>query len=99
MTQKKRIKKINSCIHLDDLLRAEKKVISRHIDEHKHFQHMENENEAVMDFIEKYDWIMRELYCGYGCKDRYDCKLAKDYVNGDNNRKKERKDKLFKGYL
>jgi hypothetical protein len=51
-----------SCNHLKELLYAESHVITRHLSEHKWFQHIKNDDEAITDFIEKYGWLMREFF-------------------------------------
>ena len=78
-----------NCTHLDDLLRAEIPLIKRHIMEHKWYQHIQDDNKAMADFIDKYGWILREFYCGYVCKDRQDCELAKQYLPNGNGGKNE----------
>jgi len=72
--------KFSSCKRLNDLLKAERKVISDHIAEHKWFQHITDENDGIIDFIEKYGWLMREMYCGYACVDREGCKIAEKFL-------------------
>lgn len=68
------------CKQLKKLLTAETKVIKEHLAEHKWFQHIPDENSGVIDFVEKYGWIMREMYCGYACPDRFECRIARDFV-------------------
>ena len=61
------------CHKLTDLLQAETEVIKRHLQHHKWYQHITDENQGVIDFGEKYGWIMREMYCGYACPERSTC--------------------------
>jgi hypothetical protein len=61
------------CKRIRELMSAQISIINRHIDDHKWFTHIENANEGMMDFIERYGWLMREMYCGYACPDRIDC--------------------------
>lgn len=72
---------INSCTHLEDILKAEVPLIKRHIERHKWFKHIGNENDAMIDFIEMYGFIMREFYCTYVCDERKSCNLSKQYLN------------------
>ena len=77
------------CDHLDDVLEAETELIQRHIDEHEWYMgqklHREvTENEAIVDFVDKYAWIMREFYCGYVCPERTDCEPAQKYLPDQN---------------
>jgi hypothetical protein len=73
----------DGCSKLEDLLKAETNVIKKHIDKHKYFQHIPNYDDGVIDFISKYGFIMKELYCGYACINRSNCNLAKEYVPKD----------------
>lgn len=68
------------CDHLKEFLDAEIKVIKKHIANHKWFNHINDENEGVMDFIKKYGWLMREMYCNFVCPKRGGCKI-KDIPN------------------
>ncbi len=69
----------SGCKHLEDLIKAEIPIIKRHIEKHKWYRMMADENEAVGDFIEKYGFIMREMWCKYICKDREECDTGKKY--------------------
>ncbi len=75
------------CEHLSELLKTESDVIKRHLDEHKWFNHIEDDNEAVADFINKFGWLMRELYCEQICPSRYKCDTIKEklYFNKETN--------------
>ena len=64
------------CAHLADFLRCEVDIIERHLARHKWYNKIPNEAEGIADFIQKYGWLMRELYCGYTCPDRASCNLA-----------------------
>lgn len=67
------------CQHLRDILDAQLDIIERHIDRHKWFQQIENREEAISDFIEKYGFIMREFFCSRICEDRFDCRFAQEF--------------------
>ena len=69
-----------NCKNLGDLLRAETPIIKRHFSKHKWFQHIREDEEAKIDFVEKYGFIMREMYCGYICDKRQDCSIAQEYL-------------------
>ena len=71
--------KIERCMHLDELMNEERKIISRHISKHKWYHHIEKIDEAVTDFINKYGWVMRESICDL-CKDSRDCKAYSSYL-------------------
>lgn len=68
------------CEHLRELLDAETEVIKKHLANHKWFNHINDENEGIIDFVQKYGWIMREMYCHYACPDKDRC-LIKDIAN------------------
>lgn len=69
----------NECRHLKEILEAQIDIIERHVDDHKWFLQIEDRNEAVRDFIEKYGFIMREFYCSRICEERFICKIAIRY--------------------
>ena len=83
--------KFNSCRQLKKLLKAEKKVIKDHLDEHKWFNHIPDENVGMIDFIVKYGWIMREMYCGFACPDRSDCVIAQQFLSKEKENENEQK--------
>jgi len=60
------------CIHLKDLLKEEAEVITRHLEEFMTNFNLEDDSEAKNEFIMKYGWIMREMYCDL-CPDKKDC--------------------------
>jgi hypothetical protein len=55
------------CARVGDITKAEIQVIKKHLDRHKWFHHFTDENDAVADFVWKYAWIMREVFCGKLC--------------------------------
>ncbi|MBN1426276.1 hypothetical protein JXA88_17130 [Candidatus Fermentibacteria bacterium] len=61
------------CKHLRELLESQREIILRHVDRHKWFRHIENREEAILDFVEKFGWIMREFHCTMICTDRSEC--------------------------
>ncbi len=66
----------NHCQHLQDILSIEKEIIQQHINNHKWYHGFENENDAIIDFIHRYAWIMREVFCGAMCPHRNNCRLS-----------------------
>ena len=69
----------NECSRLKEILDAQIDIIERHVDDHKWFLQIEDRNEAIRDFIEKYGFIMREFYCSRVCEERFACKIASQY--------------------
>lgn len=70
---------VKECTRIKDILDAQRDIIERHVDQHKWFQHIQDREEAIRDFIEKYGFIMREFYCSRICQERFNCELAQRY--------------------
>jgi hypothetical protein len=70
------------CVHLKELLDVQATIIRRNIKDHKWFQRIADEQEAKDDFVKKFGGIMREVYCGHACVDRFDCEPAQQYLPG-----------------
>ena len=66
----------DQCQCLSDFMRAQREIISRHLDEHKYLRHIIDREEAVGTFVEDYGWLIRELYCTKICSKRDGCKIA-----------------------
>jgi len=71
------------CRHIQRLLAAQRKVILEHLAEHKWYQHIADENLGVLDFIAKYGFVMREMYCGFACPERHSCEWTKSFMQKD----------------
>lgn len=80
--------KCEKCEHLKEFMKCQMEVIQRHIDEHKWLNQIPDPNIAVSDFIKRYGWIMREMYCMYSCPDKDNCDLPK--VTLETNKKKKK---------
>lgn len=70
----------NRCEKLDKLLECQREVITRHIDEHKWFAQEPDREKGIADFIKRYAWLMREMFCAYSCELRNECELAKKMI-------------------
>ncbi len=64
------------CTRIKDILDVERKVILSHLDKHKWFNHIADPNEAISDFVWKYAWLMREVFCGALCDGKDTCEAA-----------------------
>ena len=64
---------------IKEVLDAQIELIEPHVDDHKWFMQINDRDEAVRDFIEKYGFIMREFYCSRICEERFSCLLAEKY--------------------
>jgi hypothetical protein len=71
------------CKHLNDLLKTEIPIFKRHLQRHKWFRHIQDDNEALISFINEYGFICREMFCGYICPSKDECKLAEKYRTYD----------------
>jgi len=67
------------CERLGDLLNEERKVIERHLDKHKWYQGIEDRERAVTDFIKRYGWLMREVFCDK-CDENATCVPYHEYL-------------------
>ncbi|OGY42773.1 MAG: hypothetical protein A2Y67_02540 [Candidatus Buchananbacteria bacterium RBG_13_39_9] len=74
---------IDHCVHLRDLLAAQRTILEKHLSEHKWFRHIPDEEEGKEDFIREFGWVMREFYCGFACPDRFECEIAQEYLPKD----------------
>ena len=83
----------DGCAHLEDILKTELKIIKRHLKEHKWYQHIENDNDGMIDFIDKYAFIMRDYYCEYICPDKDTCEISPQYKENENSKTNKEKDK------
>ena len=63
-------------------LRNAVKIIKKHLNRHKWFQHIDDENLAIIDFARKYGFILKEFYCMYVCNRKGECKHSKDLIDG-----------------
>jgi hypothetical protein len=59
-------------------MKTQLEVIRKHLDEHMYLQQIPNQDDAIVSFIEKYGWLMRELYCTKVCELRCNCEIASE---------------------
>ncbi|MEM4271785.1 MAG: hypothetical protein QXD13_01715 [Candidatus Pacearchaeota archaeon] len=59
-----------ACTQLEmiDLLKKQKELIMRHVSNHQKFRGIPDSEDAKIDFIRNFRWIMREMYCGNICQ-------------------------------
>ena len=74
---------IDRCENLDNLLKEQELVIKRHIKKHKYYTHKENMEDAISDFVDKYAWIMREIYCNSACSKSKECIAYQNYLKNN----------------
>jgi hypothetical protein len=73
-----KIMETSKCIHLTEFINAELEVMQKHLSDHKWFNHIEKEDEALVDFNNKFGWLMREFYCRFACSEKDNCIISKD---------------------
>lgn len=64
-----------TCDHYDDFMHRQKEIILQHITDHKYYRHIENKDEAIVNFIQEFGWIMREMYCLSHCPHGHSCEI------------------------
>ena len=66
---------MDTCTHFKGLMIAEAEIIKESIEFHKYCNHFETTDEAISDFLSKYGWIMRTMYCKSACPNKNICDL------------------------
>lgn len=69
----------HKCLHVSEFLDIERKVILDHIHKHKWCNKFESTEEAIADFVQKYAWLMREIYCGSMCHFKDECRVNEGF--------------------
>ena len=77
------------CTRLSKLLAVEVKVIRKHLSDHKWFRHIQNDEDAIANFIQEYGWLMREMYCNCVCESRAECSIADKLLGNEMSRRKK----------
>jgi len=81
--------KMEHCTHLKEYLEEQKKIMARHLDKHKYYQHIADPTSALQDFIDKYAWVMREMYCDKICAENKSCMAYQSYLKKIDGAEKE----------
>ena len=68
--------KYEMCRRTSKIMTVEVDLIKKHIDKHKQHNHILTDDDAIIDFVDKFAWIMREAVCAL-CDDQ-ECALRKD---------------------
>lgn len=66
------------CKRTSQTMKIEIDLIKKHLDKHKGYHHLSDDEIAITDFLNKYAWIMREAVCAF-C-DNHKCKLRKENI-------------------
>jgi len=67
-----------SCSNIKRILKVERAIIEDHIDKHKWCKRIKDSDEAIIDFVQEFAWLMREIYCGAVCLDRDNCEASSE---------------------
>jgi hypothetical protein len=67
---------VEKCDCLADFMKAQRDIISRHLDEHRYLRHIDDKEQAVSTFVEDYGFLIREMYCTGICSKRTECQIA-----------------------
>ena len=61
-------------------------ILRRHLKNHKWFTHLPDENQALIDFVQKFGFAMREVYCEC-CVYHNNCIIERDvfHIKEDKN--------------
>ena len=70
------------CEYIQEILLIERDIIEQHSPAHQRYNGIQDEYDALVDFVSKYAWIMREVFCGVMCSHRDTCKAVEHYKNG-----------------
>ena len=90
--------KLGYCTKVKSILDLEKKIILEHIDKHKWYKQINNMNDAIVDFVSRFAWLMREVYCNYICIYRNECDASLD-INVKNSFLEDISDGEIKKYI
>lgn len=60
------------CNKLSELLQVESNVIKRHLSEHAWCNHIPDPSAAIIDFINRFGWVMKEMFCEM-CDNHHRC--------------------------
>jgi hypothetical protein len=74
---------IEHCTHLSDLASVQIRIIKAHLPNHKWCEHILDDDEALAHFLEIFAPLMREIFCGYVCTERFDCIIALPFLPED----------------
>jgi hypothetical protein len=69
------------CTKVSEILTVEIEVIKNHLSMHKYYNHIDCDDDAIIDFVHKYAWVMRETYCGSICRYRETCDVVPQFPN------------------
>jgi len=66
------------CNKTPQVMAVEVDLIKKHIDKHKEYNNILSDDDAVVDFVDKFAWIMREAVCAFCSDDKCEAKKTKE---------------------
>ena len=51
------------CNRVSQVMKIEIDLIKKHLDKHKEYNHILSDDDAIVDFVNKFAWVMREAIC------------------------------------
>jgi hypothetical protein len=72
---------MHECIHFKEFMNEQYDMIVKHIEKHKMYRKIKDNDEAVQSFINDYAWCFREGYCR-GCPDHQECIIYDNLKKG-----------------
>lgn len=73
---------MDACENLESLMKEQIIIIRRHLRNHQWYRQIENKEDAVADFVEKFGWVMREVYCDR-CTLSEGCQAYQEYLRNN----------------
>lgn len=67
---------ISHCINVSELNQAQLEIVETHLDRHMEFRGIKDRTQAAQSFIAEFGWLMREMFCRYGCRFNTYCLIA-----------------------
>lgn len=76
---------MHDCINLRRLNEVQTSILQKHLAVHNWYNHIPDEFDGISDFINKYAWCFREVFCRTACPYNKDCNVYNTLVSGVNN--------------
>jgi len=61
------------CNKMSQVMKIEIDLIKKHLNKHKEYNHILSDDDAIIDFVNKFAWVMREAICAV-CNNK-ECKI------------------------
>lgn len=64
---------VRPCQRDYDLKTIKTSLLEKHLEKHKWFNQITNDEEGKKDFLEKFGWLVEQMYCRFRCDQRFTC--------------------------